>query len=196
MLAEFGPVRAVEMDAAGREMAATRHACVVNGWLPDGLPYPNEQRFARVALLDVLEHVPDDVAGLRRVRDLLPPGGQVVITVPAHQWLWRKQDELNHHFRRYTRAELCRRIEGAGLEVVHASYYNVLLFPIIAGIILGNKWLGRVQDDDNRIPGRWLNAGLEWILTLERYVLPWVSSPLGASVILIARQPMREMVSA
>ena len=188
MLARFGRVRGVEMDPDARTAAESRRICeVADGYLPDRIPY-GADRFDLVTLLDVLEHVPEDGASVRRLAERLNPGGRVVVTVPAYMFLWRKQDELNRHQRRYTLRRLEAVFAGTGLRVEHATYYNVLLFPLIAGIILGNKLLGREQADDNRIPPAPVNWALRKILALERWVVPRLRLPFGASVLLVARK--------
>ena len=84
-----------------------------------------------VLLLDVLEHLDDDVAALVTARRALRPSGLLVITVPAYRWLWSGHDVALGHRRRYTARELSRVVERAELAVVHASYFNTLLFPEI-----------------------------------------------------------------
>jgi len=188
MLARFGRVRAVEMDPAARAAAESRRVCeVADGHLPDNIPY-GADRFDLVTLLDVLEHVREDAASVRRLAERLNPGGRIVVTVPAYMFLWRKQDELNQHQRRYTLPQLKAVFADSGLRVEHATYYNVLLFPLIAGIILGNKWLGREQADDNRIPSGPVNWALWKVLALERWLVPRLWFPFGASILLVARK--------
>lgn len=188
MLARFGRVRGVEMDPAARAAAESRRICeVADGFLPEGIPFGTD-RFDLVTLLDVLEHVPEDGLSVRRLAERLNPGGLIVATVPAHMFLWRKQDELNRHQRRYTRRQLESVFTGNGFRVEHATYYNVLLFPLIAGIILGNKWLGREQADDNRIPPAPVNWVLWKVLALERWLVPRLCFPFGASILLVARK--------
>src|SRR2546426_12019635 len=83
-------------------------------------------------LLDVIEHLDADVAALETARRALRPGGLLVITVPAYRWLWSGHDVALGHRRRYTTRGLSRVVERAGLSVVHASYFNTLLFPAVA----------------------------------------------------------------
>ena len=188
MLARFGRVRGVEMDPEARAAAKSRQTCeVVDGHLPDQIPY-GEDRFDLVALLDVLEHVKDDVTSVGRLAARLNAGGHFVVTVPAYMFLWRKQDDLNRHQRRYTLRRLEQLFVDSGLQVEHATYYNVLLFPLVAGIILGNKLLGREQADDNRIPSAPVNWILWKILAIERWLAPRWKCPFGASVLLVARK--------
>src|SRR5262245_42709297 len=63
----------------------------------------HDGRFDIVTALDVLEHLDDDVAGLRRMRRFVRPGGQIILTVPAYRWLWSGEDVISEHRRRYTR---------------------------------------------------------------------------------------------
>ncbi len=188
MLARFGRVRGVEMDPGARAVAESRQAClVVDGQLPDQIPFGSEQ-FDLVTLLDVLEHVADDSGSVRRLAERLKPGGRIVVTVPAYMFLWRKQDDLNHHHRRYTRRHLRELFLGNGLQVEHVTHYNVLLFPLIAGIILTNKLLRWEQAGDNRIPPRLINRLLGWILAVEHKLVPFSQLPFGASILLVARK--------
>lgn len=188
MLMRFGRVRGVEMDPEARAAAESRRTCeVADGYLPDRIPYGSD-RFDLVTLLDVLEHVPEDGASVRRLAERLNQGGRVVVTVPAYMFLWRKQDDLNRHQRRYTLRRLEAVFTNNGLRVEHATYYNVLLFPLMAGIILGNKLLGREQADDNRIPSPLVNWTLWKVLAFERWLVPRLRFPFGASVLLVARK--------
>ena len=63
-----------------------------------------ELRFDLVTLLDVVEHVDDDLGILREAQRYVKTGGWTIVTVPAYQFLWGPHDVVNHHKRRYTRA--------------------------------------------------------------------------------------------
>ncbi|OLD68655.1 MAG: hypothetical protein AUF63_02495 [Candidatus Rokubacteria bacterium 13_1_20CM_70_15] len=140
-----------------------------------------------VLLLDVLEHLDDDVAALVTARRALRPGGLLVITVPAYRWLWSGHDVALGHRRRYTARELSRVVERAGLAVVHASYFNTLLFPAVA---LTRAWkrLRRDASHDLRRPSPAINRWLEWMFALERHLVPRVTLPFGASLLVVARR--------
>jgi len=188
MLARFGRVRMVEMDPEARAVAEARQLGeVADGHLPDAIPFGSE-RFDLITLLDVLEHVPEDGASVRRLAERLRSGGRVVVTVPAYMFLWREQDNLNRHQRRYTRRGLERLFTGNGLAVEHATYYNFLLFPLVAGVILFNRLFGRREDRDNLVPAPPVNWLLWKILAMERRFVPWLRVPFGASVLLVAQK--------
>src|SRR5713226_8563468 len=91
-------------------------------------PLPSDTYDAMV-LLNVLEHIEDDVAASRHIARMLKPGGFAVIEVPAGPELFDDYDRQLQHFRRYTLAGLCKVIEGAGLEVERRNYLGALIYP-------------------------------------------------------------------
>lgn len=73
--------------------------------------------FKTIFIFEVLEHIEDDGAALRKLFDLLGPGGFLILSVPAHQSAWGANDELAGHVRRYEKAELKKKLEAAGFEI-------------------------------------------------------------------------------
>lgn len=90
------------------------------------------RRYGLIALLDVVEHIEDDAGFLRELHGALIPGGRIILTVPAYQWLWSPLDVHSRHYRRYTRRQLVGRLRAAGYRVEFASYWNTFLFPVAA----------------------------------------------------------------
>jgi SAM-dependent methyltransferase len=188
MLSRFGEVVAVERDNGARDIAAAKGiAPVVSGSLPDGLPFQPES-FDLIALFDVLEHVADDAASLQSLRRLLKPDGHLVITVPAFPFLWSRHDEVHRHYRRYRIMELERKVREAGMAVTYASYFNTLLFPLIALARLLNRMLGGKGEGDLSMPPRWLNHMLYAVFSSERLLLGRVALPFGVSAMVVARR--------
>ncbi|MBI4878083.1 MAG: class I SAM-dependent methyltransferase [Planctomycetes bacterium] len=149
-----------------------------------------------VTLFDCLEHLEDDAGALSEVARVLKPGGVAFFSVPAYQFLYANNDRVAHHRRRYTRSGLRRKVERAGLEVVKATYVNVVLFPLILPAVLLIKLRERLlpRPDDQRTnlsstPPRPLNALLAWIFGGEGRWLRRVSAPCGHSLALVARKP-------
>ncbi len=83
--------------------------------------------FDLVCAFDVVEHVADEQLAMQEMNRVCAPNGHVVVTVPCFMSLWSKHDEVNHHFKRYTLAEL-EDIAPTALEKVFASYFNSILF--------------------------------------------------------------------
>src|SRR5262249_54945078 len=84
-----------------------------------------------VTLFDVLEHLDDDSEALGKAKSLLGDGGKLVVTVPAHRFLWSPHDVINQHRRRYRRSELRLRVREAGLRLDRMTYFNSYLFPAV-----------------------------------------------------------------
>lgn len=145
--------------------------------------------FDVVTMFDVLEHLPDEVGALRCIRGLLKPGGLLVVTVPAFDWLWSGEDVVSEHLRRYTRSSLSRVLHEAGYETWRISYFNTLLFPLQAAIALWNRSLRPQSMSESMVkpvPGP-LNSALAAIVSVESLLLRALRFPVGASLICSAR---------
>ncbi len=100
MLERHGNLSAIEMDDFARNFTEQHSGIsVLDGWLPDNLPF-NKKSFDLVCMFDVLEHVEEDSASLIKLREILKPNATLLITVPAYQWLFGRHDEILHHHRR------------------------------------------------------------------------------------------------
>ena len=117
------------------------------------LPGVADGAYDLVAILDVIEHIDEDVAGLQRAGRKLKPGGRILITVPAFPWMWSAHDVVNHHKRRYTRRTLKALVADAGLKLEMMSWFNSLLFPLAAAARLAGRLIGK-EDSDDKLPPR------------------------------------------
>jgi SAM-dependent methyltransferase len=89
-----------------------------------------------VLLMDVLEHVDDDVGLLKNYIDKVPSGARFLISVPAFEFLWSGHDVFLEHKRRYRLSQIEGVAERAGLRVRQGAYYFGAVFPIAATIRL------------------------------------------------------------
>lgn len=185
MLAQFGTVDAIEIDPAARGIASQRLGKPVGEAPLPGLPGVPDSHYDLIAVLDVVEHIEDDVAALRAMRARLAPGGKILITVPAHQWMWSAHDVVNHHHRRYSKATLEKAIEAAGLRPRKLGYFNSLLFPLAAGARLAGRITGR-DDSDDSPPPPLVNKLFEGIFRLERHLIGRLPMPPGVSIVTLA----------
>jgi SAM-dependent methyltransferase len=112
----------------------------------ESLPYAADS-FDLVTGLDVVEHLDDDLAGLKEMRRVLRSGGRALLFVPAFMFLWGVQDDISNHRRRYTLKELKRVVHQAGFQVERATYVNLSFFtPILLGrLIMRATGCGRNQ---------------------------------------------------
>lgn len=183
MLGVFGDVDAIEIDPVARGVASERLGRPVGS-----SPLPELEGvgggYDLIASLDVVEHVEDDRAALRSMADRLKPGGRLLITVPAHPWMWSAHDVVNHHHRRYTRASLAAAIREAGLKVEMMSPLNSLLFPLAAAARIAGR-IGGKEDSDDKMPPALLNSVFERIFAFERHAIGRVPFPPGVSLVAI-----------
>lgn len=188
MLERFGRVYAIEMNEEARDIAQARSGSAVirSGCCPDDLPFqPNS--FDLVCMFDVLEHIEHDAETLARVRGLLKPNGQLLITVPAYQWLYGSHDVYLHHKRRYRLGQLVEKVAVAGFAVKGASYFNFLLFPVVVIVRLKEKLLRKLKPVSMQPPPPVINALLTGVFGLERYVLKYARLPFGLSLMCVGK---------
>jgi len=189
-LSRLGSVTGVELSETSVALARQREAGeVISGSVLE-MPFPDDS-FDLAVSLDVIEHLEDDLTALRELRRTVAPGGALLVTVPAYQWLWSGHDEINHHHRRYTRRSLQRVAEQAGWTQVRTTYFNSLLLPV--AILL------RVLDRVNRakttessldlwIPPAPVNWLLERPLALEAALIDHGGRiPAGLSLLAVFR---------
>jgi SAM-dependent methyltransferase len=93
-----------------------------------------------IVLSNVLEHIPDDAAAVRRFRQILAPGGRVLVLVPALPQLFGAIDEAVGHYRRYTQPALRKVLEENGFELERLEWMNLVGIP---GWFLNSRLLRR-----------------------------------------------------
>ena len=188
MLGAFGSVEASELDGHARDLATKRLGrSVEKVALPDLGKFPVAS-YDLIALLDVLEHVPDDKASLAAIFTRLKPGGALLLTVPANPWMWSAHDVAHHHHRRYRKAEIAALARAAGYEVDLLSPFNTMLFPLIAGVRLLNKMRGHDSADD-ALPAKPINRALDKLFGFEAGLIGRLPFPFGVSLVAVLRRP-------
>lgn len=111
----------VELSAEARSLARQVVAGVQGFSIESSVPDGPAESFDLLAAFEVLEHIEDDAGALASWLELLKPGGQVLISVPAHRRRWNVTDVLVGHHRRYDRADVEGLLRGAGLRVDKVS---------------------------------------------------------------------------
>ncbi len=192
MLARRGRLFAIDADESAIGFAQARGlAHIERGSLPGTIPF-GDQRFDLIVMTDVLEHLDDQSGTLRALHARLRPGGWLLMTVPAMAWLWSDHDLAHHHRRRYRARELRGLVSASGFDVNYVSYYNFLLFPIIAGARMWQRLSGRDRNGtdhrhDLAMPPPAINSALQRIFSSERYLVGTARIPFGVSLIILAR---------
>lgn len=187
LLAAHGNLCAMELDEQALSLAESRKICPVRkGALPGPIPFA--QTFDLICLLDVLEHITDDCGALQAARSNLSRTGKILVTVPAYQFLWSVHDVELHHKRRYKREELVQLLRQSGYNVIFATYFNTMLFPLIAGIRIFGKLVRREAGTDVTMPSPLLNRILLEIFSGESCLLPAIPLPFGVSILALAEK--------
>jgi ubiquinone/menaquinone biosynthesis C-methylase UbiE len=152
--------------------------------------FRNEQ-FDLITGLDVLEHIEEDRLALQEWCRILKPGGHLMLTVPAYQWLWSGHDVSLGHCRRYTAKELKTRVHAAGFQICNCTYAITFSFPLIAAF-RGYQKLFRptVQESSYIELPRILNSFFINLLRAEGILLEKCNFPFGTSVLLIGQKPV------
>lgn len=185
MLARFGEVDAIEIDETAGKFAAERLGKPIGTSPLPELAGVETGKYDLVAVLDVIEHVEDDVAALKSIAERLKPGGKILITVPAHQWMWSAHDVVNHHKRRYSKNTLTAALSKAGLGWQKLRWFNSLLFPAAVAARMVGKLTGK-DDSDDSPPAKPINAIFERIFRMERHLVGRLPLPPGLSIVVLA----------
>jgi SAM-dependent methyltransferase len=147
-----------------------------------------------LGLFDVLEHMDDDVAVLRFLASVLSPGGVLVLTVPAHPFLFDEMDEIAHHRRRYRRRELRDKLRAAGFHVRMLTHFMAPLVPALVLLRGAGRLFSRGHDAHARRDVEFrvvpvFNGAMRALLALEQLVLRVLPLPFGSSILAVAMRP-------
>ena len=203
-LAEYGD--AVGLDSSEQALEFCQQRGHTRLCLADSLPFADNS-FDIITALDVVEHIPDDLAVMREVRRVLKPNGLIIVSVPAYGRLWSYWDQILGHYRRYTTSSMRRLCRRAGLDALKVSYSNMaILAPATAG-----RWVKGLRYKPEETPrpeqmdsGQFTHQGPEsdfmpvpgvvnkvmiGYYRAESRALRERNLPFGLSVVCVARKP-------
>jgi SAM-dependent methyltransferase len=184
-LRDFGEVEGIEPDpltiAEDSPHRSRIHVCHFDD------SFQSAKKYGLILMLDVLEHLQDPAAAVRKVEGFLAPKGFFLATVPAFQLLWTGHDVINHHFRRYRKEALAALVRDAGLQVCAEKYWFHWLFPAkLASRVL--EYGFRVRPRNPSIPPRVLNRLLYLFSRLEYRTFHAMAVPFGSSAMVLAHK--------
>jgi 2-polyprenyl-3-methyl-5-hydroxy-6-metoxy-1,4-benzoquinol methylase len=147
---------------------------------------------AAIGVFDVVEHIEDDMTFLKQLHSYLEPNGKLYITVPAFNFLWANDDEYAGHFRRYTIAELKRKLGSLGFEINLSTYLfaslviPIWMFRVIPSKLGFQKNLNNINKDKSEhgnnggILTRLIKRTVEWEFErlIKKSTIPFGSSCL------------------
>ncbi len=187
MLSHYGQAEGVDVSDDALEFCRRKGLKVQKG-LAETLPYADET-FDLTTALDVVEHLDDDIAGLKEMFRVTRSGGYSLIFVPAFMWLWGVQDDISNHRIRYNKQQIVERLKSAGYEIERATYANWTFFaPILAGRTI-MKITGIKPESENNVNVSALNGVFGKLFGAERFWLRNFNFPFGVSIVVVARKP-------
>jgi len=187
MLANYGEAEGVDVSEEALAFCRARGLDKVRLGAAEELPY-EDGTFDLVTAFDVVEHMDDDLAGLKEMRRVLRPGGRALLFVPAFMFLWGVQDDVSNHRRRYRLPQLRRVLEQAGFEIERTTYANITFF---LPILLGRKLMqvtGIKASNENNINVSALNGVFGSVFGAESWFLRRMNLPFGVSGLCVAKK--------
>ncbi|MBO4207935.1 class I SAM-dependent methyltransferase [Micromonospora echinofusca] len=145
------------------------------------LPHTERGDYSAAVSYNVLEHIEDHVGALASMRDLVRPGGAVVLIVPAFQFAMGPADIATGHVRRYTKKTLGAALVEAGLTIEKMHYANALG---LIGYFMATKVFRLMPKE-----GPMVKVYDSTVLPLTRWAEERVLPPFGQSVFAVARVP-------
>ena len=186
MLSQYGEAEGVDVSEDALAFCRARGLDRVRLGAAEELPY-EDGTFDLVTALDVVEHMDNDLAGLKEMRRVLRPGGRVLLFVPTFMFLWGLQDDVSHHRRRYRLSQLRRVLEEAGFEIERTTYANITFFFPILLIRQLMRVTGIKAESENNINVSGFNGVLGKLFGAESLILRYMNLPFGVSGLCVAR---------
>lgn len=182
-----GRVRFVATDAEPGYVKRLRHGLadmahveVADYGLGQVPPASWSQGFDAVVIMNVLEHVQDDAATLRLLKEVLVNSGCMVLLAPAGSRLFGPLDRAYGHYRRYDRRDGARLASAAGMQLADVRYYNGVGIP--GWLLTGLRQTRRLNGGMVRCFDRWI---VPWAMRVEQCVEP----PFGLGIRIVLRRP-------
>jgi glycosyltransferase involved in cell wall biosynthesis len=157
--------------------------CFTDGTVEES--FPAGQQFDTVICLNVVEHLENDVAALRNIRESLGVNGRAVILVPQGKALYGTLDKVLGHYRRYTRGELAQVAQQAGLEIEEIFGFNRFGSP---------GWLLNARVLKRETFGFWQIQLLNFLVPLVRRIDRWLPFPPLSLIAILRVPPKRHTV--
>ncbi len=89
-------------------------------------PFPADETYDTVVILNVVEHLEDDIGALQCIHARIKPGGHLILMVPAMSFLYGSLDRSFGHYRRYSKESITQLIRKSSFEILKAEYVNVI----------------------------------------------------------------------
>ncbi len=165
-------------------IAFAREAGIKEVYQFDIFKQPFKGVFDVVCLFDVLEHLHDDGLALESVGEMMRPSGRIVISVPAHSWLWCRDDDESAHYRRYELRQLESLLAARGYRILYGSARFISLLPLL--FLRSKLRLYSPSIEINPL----LDFVLRWQLRLENWLMRrfHLRARFGGTIFIVAEK--------
>ena len=192
----FSEVALADSSIRALEFAATSLSPGVRRYQTDLLHLPWRGRWDVAFLLDVLEHIPDDVEAMRQICKSLRTGGYLFVTAPALECFRTYNDDVSRHIRRYSRRDLSRLADASGFRLCWSRYFMFFLSPLLLLSRMRSPDLGKMTKEQawahqlrtHRTPIAPMNFALRLVFGAETPLGLWLPFPWGTSVLGVFRR--------
>jgi SAM-dependent methyltransferase len=194
-LKNAGYTHLTALDYSADAIARVKEKGITDAYVMDGhKPEFDADSFDVLISSDSLEHLENDQLALSNWYKILKPGGIGIVLVPAYNFLWTEHDDINYHFRRYTKTDLKNKAANAGFSI-QSSGYNYVLFFIPTAIVRGIlRLFSKKKKDTHEADGQilnlpaWVNKAFIIYQKMENSVCKYVSMPFGVSAFVTFRK--------
>jgi ubiquinone/menaquinone biosynthesis C-methylase UbiE len=191
LLERHGRASGFDLAESGLRAAGARKHAIVQADL-NSIPFPSNV-FDVATSFDVLQCVETDETAVREMARVVRPGGAVVLTVAAFDFLRGDHAEVWQEFRRYTPATVRRLVESAGLRAERVEFLFASIFPLMLAVRVMQRLTRPVRalqrDTDIAVPAAPVNGVLTWMLRAEAALSRRLPMPIGSSLLVVARKP-------
>ena len=186
----FNPLALADSSMVALTLAASVLPDNVQRYQIDLMQLQMREQWDAAFLLDVIEHLPDDLQALVQAREALKPGGYLFVTTPAFPQFWSYNDDMGNHLRRYRRGDLSRLAQQSGFKICDSRYFMFLLSPlyVISRMRRGLATLTPAQKREliikqHQVPPAPVNSMLSAIFAAETPLGHWLRFPWGTSIL-------------
>jgi SAM-dependent methyltransferase len=186
----FAPLALADSSMVALTLAASVLPPTAQRYQIDLMQLHMAEQWDAAFLLDVIEHLPDDMQALGQAREALKPGGYLFVTTPAFPQFWSYNDDMAQHLRRYCRSDFARLAQQSGLTLCDARYFMFYLSPLYLLIRMksGFATMTPAQKKElvlkqHQVPSAPINGVLSAIFSAESPIGHWLRFPWGTSIL-------------
>lgn len=175
----------VDLSPLACELTRERTGALVLEGSVEQMPFGADS-YAVIVSCDVLCQVSDPLRALEEFRRVVKPGGALVLTMPAFQWMYSYHDRQVGNLRRYARGELGDLLRMAGWRPLQLTYWNMLPFPL--AVVRRKIFPAAEGESDVRLYPPWLERAFDAMMRAEhRWISRGHALPFGSSLLAVAR---------